>query len=283
LAKVDKSQYTKDEWRRIKEQRRLEKDQERFEKKMQSQEDLVSFHPAQPSNKYYVLCLKHGTKYSADYVNKLYNMVERNCTLNYEFVCLTDDSRDINKNIKIITLPKELSGWWCKPYMFSDDLGLNGTILYMDLDVVIASNIDHLFTYYPNDWCIIRDFTRKMRPSWQKYNSSVIKFNSGQLSQYWNKFKKSHKDIERKFFGDQDWLYDATHKDNPARLFPDNWIMSWKWEIRSDRVLRPGTRGSRKLRTIEHVVPPQGCCITVFHGDPNPEHCEDPWVVKNWK
>lgn len=235
-------------------------------------------------DKYYVLCLKHGTKYSADYVNRLYNMVKRHCTLDIEFVCLTDDRQGINPNIMILPLPEYLTGWWCKPYMFSNDLPLKGTVLYMDLDVVIADNIDKLFTFEPDRWCTIRDFTRKMRPMWQKYNSSVVRFKTGQLDCYWQKFKADHENVQRAFFGDQDWLYAVTEKEQPAALYPDNWIMSWKWEIRQSRDLQPGgIRGSRKLRTIEHVKPPKECCITVFHGDPNPEHCLDPWVVDNWK
>lgn len=266
-----------------KEQRKARKALEKLAKLGQEQEhEPYSSNPL-IKDKYYVLCLKHGKKYGAEYVNTLYNMVKRHCTLDVEFVCLTDDPNGIHPNVTILTLPDYLQGWWCKPYMFSNDLPLNGTVLYMDLDVVIANNIDHLFTYYPDSWCTIRDFTRKMRPTWQKYNSSVVRFKTGQLNSFWESFKKDRKAIEKKFYGDQDWLYDVTHKTSPAKLFPDAWIQSWKWEIRQNKDLNKGTRGSRKLRTIENVVPPSECCITVFHGDPNPEHCDDPWVKNNWR
>lgn len=284
MAKIDKSQYSKEEWRRIKEQRRLEKENKRFQEKMQSQEDLVSFHPA-PSkeHKYYVLCLKHGTKYSADYVNRLYNMVKRHCTIKHEFVCLTENPKDLDPNITVLPLPRDLAGWWCKPYMFSKDLPLKGTILYMDLDVVISDNIDKLFTYNPNSWCTIRDFTRKMRPNWEKYNSSIVRFMTGQLSNVWENFNKDRKNIQKRYYGDQDWLYVAT-ANNPAKLYPDNWIQSWKWEIRSDRTFAPGgVRGNRKFKAIQDVTPPAECCVCVFHGDPNPHNCDDPWVKENWK
>jgi hypothetical protein len=233
---------------------------------------------------YYVLCLKHGTKYSSEYVNRLYNMVKRHSTIDFEFVCLTDDPRGLNPLIKVKTLPDDLTGWWCKPYMFSNDLGLNGTILYLDLDVVIANNIDKLFTYNQTGWSTIRDFTKVMRPNWNRYNSSVIKFKSGTLNYLWEDFKKDKTNIQRKFFGDQDWLWDRTHQSNPAECFPDDWIMSWKWEVRRSKDLNyKMPKGSRTLKVIENVVPPQGCCVTVFHGDPNPENCKDPWVIDNWK
>ena len=115
MAKVDKSQYTKEEWLAIKAERR---------------EAKASKHVSKLPQDYYVLCLKHGTKYSSDYVNKLYNMIKRNCTLDYKFVCLTDDTTGINSNIKTISLPDYLQGWWCKPYMFSNNLGLVGNIYY---------------------------------------------------------------------------------------------------------------------------------------------------------
>ena len=272
MAKVDKSKFTKEEWKIVKARRRLEK--------------IASQNKPIPNNdeKYYVLCLKHGDKYSYDYVNRLYNMVERHCTLDYEFVCLTDNSEGLNENITVIDIPKGLEGWWCKVYMYSKDLPIKGTILYMDLDVVIADNIDRLFTYRNPEWCVIRDFSRVMRPSWQKYNSSVIRFQTGQLNDVWERFLRDQKKIQSRLFGDQDWLYEATFTKNPATFWPDSWILSWKWEVRKTKEFAPGgLRGNRTLKTIEDVVPRKECCICVFHGDPNPHRCKDPWVVQNWK
>ncbi len=117
--------------------------------------------------KNYVVCLKWGDKYSADYVNKLYNMVDRNITIDYEFVCFTDDLRGIDSNIKTITLQQiGVSGWWYKPMFFNPELVLQGTVLFIDLDVIIFRNIDKLFTYQPGRFCVIRDFNRKNNPSY---------------------------------------------------------------------------------------------------------------------
>lgn len=264
-----------------KEQRKARK---ALEKTQKSAEPVEVLPQKSVESKYYVLCLKHGTKYSSDYVNTLYSMVKRHCTLDFEMVCLTDDRRGIDSNITILPLPKELSGWWCKPYMFSNDLGLDGTILYLDLDVVIANNIDKLFTYNTKTWSTIRDFTKVMRPNWNRYNSSAIKFKSGSLHYLWEEFNSNKEFIQRKFFGDQDWLWDRTYKNNPADCFPDEWILSWKWQVRKSKDLNyKMPKGSRSLKIIENVTPPRDCCVTVFHGDPNPENCQDPWVVDNWR
>jgi len=278
LAKIDKSQYSKAEWHKIREQRRFEKQQ----KQVKLRETVEQSEEPKPRTSYFVLCVKNGTKYSARYVNTLYNMVSRNCTLPFEFVCLTDDASGLEENIKTVPLPRQFRGWWAKPYMFSNKLGLKGTILYMDLDVVISGNIDKLFTYHEKDWCVIRDFTRKLRPGWKKYNSSVIRFKYNQLDHLWQDFEKNQNFYERKFHGDQDWLY---HVASPKpTLWPDEWIQSWKWEIRKSKQFAPGgTRGNRRFKEIEHVEPPPECSITVFHGDPNPELVEDPWVLNNWR
>jgi len=270
MAKIDKDQYSKEEWRKIRDERRLKK----------KSQQIVSSHDLAYKN--YVLCLKHGPKYSSEYVNKLYNMVQRNTTIDLEFACLTDNPSGINSNVKILPLPAGLQGWWCKPYMFSNDLPIKGTILYMDLDVVIAGNIDKLFQYELQRWCVIRDFTRAMRPKWQKYNSSVVRFQSGQLDHVWENFEKDKEKIQRRLHGDQDWLYEAT-RETQAVFWPDSWILSWKWEVRKDKQFAPGAvRGNRKFKTIEHVKPRVECCVCVFHGDPNPHNCDDPWVIDNW-
>lgn len=272
MAKIDKTKYSKQEAAQIMAARRLEK---------QVEQDNFPALPSLQTDKKYVLCLKHGDKYSSEYVNILKRMVDRHLTLEYEFVCLTENSKGLDPSIRTIQLPESLTGWWCKPYMFSSALPLEGTILYIDLDVVIAGNLDKLFTWEPDRWCVIRDFTKVMRPNWQKYNSSVIRFKSGQLNHVWQRFAADKQNIMRRHFGDQDWLYEA---DKGARLWPDSWIQSWKWQIRKDKNFAPGgTKGNRKLKKIENVRPSPECCITVFHGDPNPHNCDDPWVVENWK
>ena len=81
MAKLDKSRYSKEEYRRLKAQ---EKANKRALKAGAPIEQVKVKDPVPDNN--YILCVKHGTKYSADYVNKLYNMVSRNCNLKFELV-----------------------------------------------------------------------------------------------------------------------------------------------------------------------------------------------------
>ena len=130
----------------------------------------------------YVVCLKYGNKYSAEYVNKLYNMVKRNLTLDHEFVCFTEDATGIDPAIRIEPIPliSGVTGWWYKPMFFNPRLPLRGTLLFFDLDVVIFKNIDYLFTYKPGEFCIIRDFNRFVIKNYDKFNSSIFRLETTQ-------------------------------------------------------------------------------------------------------
>ncbi len=42
----------------------------------------------------YIFCMKWGTLYGAEYVNRLYAMVNKNLTYDFKMVCFTDDEQD---------------------------------------------------------------------------------------------------------------------------------------------------------------------------------------------
>lgn len=54
----------------------------------------------------YVICMKWGDKYGAEYVNRLYNMVSRHLTLDFQMICLTDDSSGIDPAVTCHPIPK---------------------------------------------------------------------------------------------------------------------------------------------------------------------------------
>jgi len=232
----------------------------------------------------YVVCLKYGNKYSAEYVNKLYNSVKRNLTVPFEFVCFTEDVTDINPDIRIEPIPliSGVQGWWYKPMFFNPKLGLNGTILFFDLDVVVFRNIDHFFIYEPNKFCIIRDFNRHVIRNYNKFNSSIFRLNTGQHSKVYNDFIKSPNIPIRRYHGDQDWIR-ATIKDGEYVYWPDDWIQSYKWEMRGRPKYDNKPRGQRDFAVNADPVIKDDTSVAVFHGDPNPHNCKDPWVIDNWK
>lgn len=228
-----------------------------------------------------VICVRFGDLYGREYVEKLRNMVNRHLTIPYRFVCLTDDQIPMEGVYSIIqTNSGYKKGWWHKLHMFDPDLPLSGRILYFDLDVVIHANIDKLVTNYADEFVGIRDFNRKYHPSWRYLNSSVMSWSHGCESNLWSEF---HKDpnSSQKVMGDQDYIWKMS-KDR-IRFFPDEWIQSYKWEVRSrDDLVQ--TNGQRKFKTDDHVIRPNlECSVLVFHGEPKPKDVKDQFVVDHWR
>lgn len=270
MAKLDKSKYTKDEWRAIREQRRLEK--------MVSQERQII---EKSSDKLNILCVRFGNKYGPHYVKILRNMIQRHISVPYEIVCLTDDPTPI-EGVRLIVRKNQgyAKGWWHKVHMFDPNLPLEGRILYMDLDVVICNNIDKIAVYMPKNFVGIRDFNRKFHADWKYLNSSVMAWHAGTQTHIWDQFNKE-RTVAMRMQGDQDWIW-KTSKDK-IKFFPETWIQSYKWEIRSrdDIRLIDGKRNFVKVN--DEVKPHPECAIAVFHGEPNPSEVRDKFVTENWK
>ena len=208
-------------------------------------------------------------------------MISRNITVDYEFHCLTDSNINLSGVNNIVQrnagYPK---GWWHKVHMFDPGLPLTGRILYFDLDVIVLNNIDKLTFYMNRDFIGIRDFNRKFHPSWKNLNSSVLAWNHGTISDIYTKFRENPGHAQR-LHGDQDWIFRCAR--DRLKFWPDEWIQSYKWEIRKKEDLTL-IQGKRRFREINnHVMPNPDCSVAVFHGDPNPADVQDRFVVDNWR
>jgi hypothetical protein len=163
--------------------------------------------------------------------------------------------------------------------MFSPELPIRGTILYLDLDVIIFKNIDCLFSHTPNEFMIIRDFNRCRVKDWKLSNSSVMRWETGRLDYLWTEFSVNTAKIIGSNHGDQDYITKRAEAD--IRHWPDEWIRSYKWEMmgRKDTKI---IKGNKKV--FEH--PPtiaEENRVAVFHGEPKPSTCGDPFVIDNWR
>lgn len=106
-----------------------------------------------------------------------------------------------------------------------------------------------------------------------------MSWNHGTQSHIYQQFQENPR-LAMRFHGDQDWIW-KTSKDR-LKFWPDNWIQSYKWEIRNREELIM-LHGQRQFKTVrDDVYPHQDCCIAVFHGDPNPAQVQDKFVKENW-
>jgi hypothetical protein len=207
-------------------------------------------------------------------------MVSRHLTVPYEFVCLTDDPTPID-NVRLIVQRNAgyIRPWWHKVHMFDPTLELHDRILYFDLDILIHANIDKLILNRTDEFLGIRDFNRKFHPTWNILNSSAMSWDQGKHSDIWRLF---HKDLSsaQKLHGDQDWIWKIA-KDR-IKFWPDEWLMSYKWELRERNELTR-INGTFQFKNVRNPRIPKECSVVVFHGDPKPQDIEDPFVIDNWK
>ncbi len=203
-------------------------------------------------------------------------MVTRNTTLHINFFVFTDHvkmNKMINGNINVSQFPEhDLEGWWNKMQLFHPKTSLDGTTLYMDLDVVITSNIDCFFTYESEaDFVGMNDFN----PTTKLWNSSIMRFKNEKLhGKLWHKFIDDRPNMLRRYHGDQNLISDLIKGSPGCESFPDSWTQSYKWYDRS------GTRYSTSAMTYEHNGE---SLVTVFHGQPNPHESTQEWIKNAWK
>lgn len=208
-------------------------------------------------------------------------MISRHLTVPFDFYCFTENPNQLDPRIKIKSLPSnQFSGWWWKPYIFKQGHFPNGDInLFFDLDMVIVNNIDKLTTFMPNEFVGLEDVGRVFRRIPAKLGSAVLRWPSNQYSDIWEKLE-SNPEKTKQFTGDQDWIWHL-YKDR-IKFFPETWIQSYKWEIRTrDELTR--NKGKNVFKTIRNPDINPECSVIAFHGTPNPEDVQDPIIVDNWQ
>ena len=231
-------------------------------------------------------CVIHSTGYDWVYVEKLYNMLNRNLNGEIRFHVYTEPDRPVPSHMikheltewMGITGPKR-SGWY-KMQLFNPEHHA-GNLLYFDLDCVIVNDLNWITQLPTSNFWTIRDFRYLQRQSYSGMNSSVMWWNVAQFGNIWSDFKKLDiNDTVRRYPGDQDYLgavIPPTHR----RYFDDRYLQSWRWQVQ-DGGFDFTSRRSKKPGTGAHVS--GDTSILVFHGKPKPHECTTfPLIAENWR
>lgn len=210
---------------------------------------------------FFVVCVKEGTSYSANYVNILHDMVRRNLSQKVvgKFICFTDNADELNEGISTRPLPVEgIQGWWNKISLFKPGVFERGDrVLFLDLDTLIIGSIDELANY-DGPLATLEDFYRKGR-----VGSGVMAWTVSEKTEaIWSRWD------DEKF---------------PAHEGADQgWIEGTAGEISFLQKLFPGRIASYKLNCLS-ATPKRGISVVCFHGRPRPHECKADWVKGVWK
>ncbi len=195
-----------------------------------------------------------------EYVNRLYGMISRNLFgVEGKFTVFTDDieAKGYRPEIFVEPLPRGVTGWWNKLYLFCPGLFRHGErVLYFDLDTVIIGALDEIAAY-DGDFAMLSDF---LRPG--KLQASVMAWRVGFGAYLWQEWNRAGRP-EIDHGGDQSWIENTLRE--PAVLLQE---------------LFPAKFVSYKKDCIP--FPPEGSSVVVFHGEPRPHNCGRPWVEAMW-
>lgn len=221
-----------------------------------------------------------GGCYDAAYVKRLAAAVQRNLTVPYRFVCLTNapfQSLQANAIHWLRHLRAGWPGWWAKMEIFK----LLGPVLYFDLDTVITGSIDPLANWImqagDNTLLTLRDFYSRRQSSgilgWRSDMSLILQdFRDNYAANA--SWQKSSRVVTMRakgvlFRGDQEWLrlFLQNHPQVSAVMAQD---------------VQPGVY-SYKVDVQKTGRLPDDASIVCFHGQPRPHEVADAtWMKKNW-
>lgn len=256
-----------------------------------------------------VICIKWGSVYDSEDVNKLRSMVLRNTGLPVDFHLFTNDEMPgLDPEILVhpepgLNIPKEQDRWSYRKEaaLCADDLGgLTGKrVFFFDLDMVVVGNLDELFEYPEGDkFYIINDWNTRGNHVGQ---ASCYSFVVGTLGFVKEEYEKDPLGYQKRFgTASQEYLSSKViGRDGKLNFWPDEWFRSFRFHCLPHPLLR--------WFTTPHM-PPKETKMIAFHGLPDIrgaiagrwgsehdikrakgwkrlyKHCKPtPWVLDYWR
>jgi len=179
-----------------------------------------------------VICMKWGTRYGPEYVNRLYSMIQRNSNRKTRLTCFTDDRTGVREEVRCLDLPPielpERIRWlpWQKLSLWQEPLGdLTGDLLFLDLDVVVTGGIDDFFDYEPGRFCVIRNWTQ---PNDNIGNTSVFRFRVGQHNHIYDNVMNDQERVLSSYRIEQVYI---SREISDMVFWPDEWCLSFKHSL----------------------------------------------------
>jgi hypothetical protein len=214
-----------------------------------------------------LVCVKWGTLYGPEYVNRLYGMVSRQLSAPFRLVCLTDDRQGIRPEVECFDLPElgvphpqRTMGKWRKQILWGREVpGLvTGTpALFIDLDSVIVGPLDDYFSIgAPDEVYVARNWARPLEKLGQ---TSVFRFPVGGNAHILDDFRADAQAVADKYRFEQHYVTAAVK--GGVRFWPEAWTKHFRLHC-----LPPFP-----LRYFRSASVPAGTRIVTFPGGPNPD------------
>ena len=221
-----------------------------------------------------IICIKWGTLFGPEYVNRLYSGVRRNIEAKVRFFCMTENADGLHPDINILSLPVEpfadtmnaalavanRQGAMRKTSLFRNGLipDLEGPLLGFDLDVVITGDLTSIWNMAPGKIVMRHDWieARKGRPTG---HGSVFRFDPvlhGYL--YSDLTVNPYAEVEKARGSEQRYTSHKAMDRGDFEYIPDDLVVSFK-------------HGCLDLPPLNYMRAPRlpdNARVVCFHGRP---------------
>ena len=226
-----------------------------------------------------VVCMKWGTRYPAVFVNRLFKAVRRNVSGDLRFICFTDDPSGLIAGIEVQALPPidipEPLQWtpWRKLSLWQPGLaGLEGDVLFLDIDLVVTGNLDAFWTYHPGKMCVAENWTQLGRGIG---NTSIYRWRAGTYTEIYETYQNSSADIHARFRIEQHYISTSVED---MIYWPREWCASFKHSLLP----------KFPMNWLQTPALPPETKIVAFTGRPDQDQARDgdwpaPWYKKPYK
>ncbi len=218
----------------------------------------------------FILSMKYGRAYPADYVNVLYNACRKALKRPARFICLTDDATGLLPGMEVLPIPDIglrpedwfRGGVWPKISLFDAHFhGLRGRALFIDLDMVIVQDLD-AFLDRPGGL-----IGTNASPNWGKpgqtrdapeFGSMIFAYDLGAEAHIAAAFRADPQGVMGRVRTEQGFVHQCSPE---AAFWPAGWVASFK-------------RSLRRPLGLDLVLPPKApggaTKVLAFHGRPRP-------------
>ena len=180
-----------------------------------------------------VICIRWGTKYGPDYVNRLHAMVARNLPGPFRFTCFTDDPAGLREGVEPAplpplgcALPTGTRGIWGKSRLWAERLGdLDGPVLYLDLDVVILGDLAPFFEHGAHTDVILA--RNPNTPLERLGQTSIYRMPVGALARLREAFLADPQGTADRYRFEQRFV--SRHAPDGVKFWPKGWVAVFKW------------------------------------------------------
>ena len=231
-----------------------------------------------------VICIKWGSLFGPEYVNRLYAGVRRHLSLPVRFFCMTEDASGFHPDIEVLPLPVEpfhdrmnaalavanRQGAMRKVSLFKPGLipDLKGPLLGFDLDVVITGSLDEIWAFAPGKVAMRHDWVEARRGR-KTGHGSVFRFDPDLHGWLYDTLATNPTaEVEQARGSEQRYTSTLAQEKDAFAYLPGDQVVSFKHDCMS---LPP-------LNYLKTPSLPENARVVCFHGRP-----KMPEAIKGYK